>query len=337
MPSPTLPAMVLTAGYGARLQPLTSVRAKPAMPVAGEALVRRILRGLRARGVAEAVLNLHHRPDTIREAVGNGADLGMRVTYSHEVRLLGTAGGPRRALPLLGADRFFLVNGDTLVDIDLEALASHHAESGALVTMTLIRNPDPSFYGGVVVDASGCVTGFTPSGPANRWYHFVGTQVVEASVFATLPADRPLESVGGVYPRLIANRPGSVRAFVCDSGFEDIGTPADYLAGSLRIAGREGGAARLAGRGSCTAPGARVARTILWDDVQVGAGADLTECIVADGVRIPSGARFRRAALVRRIDHEPGPGEELCGEAVATRFAVRPSLEEILCHDPEGS
>jgi NDP-sugar pyrophosphorylase family protein len=165
----------------------------------------------------------------------------------------------------------------------------------------------------------------------------VGTQVVEASVFATLPADRPLESVGGVYPRLIANRPGSVRAFVCDSGFEDIGTPADYLAGSLRIAGREGGAARLAGRGSCTAPGARVARTILWDDVQVGAGADLTECIVADGVRIPSGARFRRAALVRRIDHEPGPGEELCGEAVATRFAVRPSLEEILCHDPEGS
>jgi NDP-sugar pyrophosphorylase family protein len=336
MPSPNLPAMVLTAGYGARLQPLTSVRAKPAVPVAGEALVRRILRGLQARGITDLVLNLHHKPDSIREAVGDGADLGVRVAYSHEIFLLGTAGGPRRALPLLGADRFFLVNGDTLADVDLKALALHHAESGALVTMALIPNPDPSTYGGVVVDVNGRVTGFAASGPANRWYHFVGTQVVEASVFATLPANCPLESVGGVYPRLIANRLGSVRAFICDTAFEDIGTPADYLASSLRIARREGGAARLVGPGSHTAPAAHVARTILWDDVQVGAGADLTECIVTDGVRVPSGARFRRVALVRRIDHEPGPGEEVCGEAVAARFAVRPSLEETLCHEPEG-
>jgi NDP-sugar pyrophosphorylase family protein len=334
--SPQFPALVLTAGYGTRLLPLTSVRAKPAVPVAGEALVRRVLRGLRARGVTDAVLNLHHKPDSIRRAVGDGDDLGVRVTYSHEDQLLGTAGGPRRALRLLGTSRFFLVNGDTLADIDLEALAASHASTGALVTMALIRNPDPASYGGVVVDDRGCITGFSPRGAANRWYHFVGIQIVEASVFAALPADCPLETVGGVYPKLIAERPGSVRAFVCDAAFEDIGTPADYLATSLRIAGREGGASRLVGHRSEPSPGARLVRTILWDDVEVGEGADLTECIVADGVRVPPGVRFRRAALVRRTDHRPGPGEASCGEAVVARFAVKPSLEGILCHDPEG-
>ena len=328
--------MVLTAGYGTRLRPLTSVRAKPAMPVAGEPLVRRILRGLRAGGIGDAVLNLHHKPESIRAAVGDGVGLGVRVAYSCEAVLLGSAGGPRRALPLLGADRFFLVNGDTLADVDLEALASDHAATGALVTMALTENPDPASYGGVVVDAAGRVTGFSARGPANNGYHFTGIQIVEASVFATLPPDRPLETVGEVYPRLIAARPGSVRAFACAAAFEDIGTPADYLASSLRIARAEGGVSRLVGRGSEAAPGARVARTILWDDVRVGAGAELTECIVADGVSVPPGARFRRAALVRRADHEPGPGEELCGDAVASRFTVKPSLEETLTHDAEG-
>ena len=328
--------MVLTAGYGTRLRPLTSVRAKPAMPVAGEPLVRRILRGLRARGIGDVVLNLHHKPESIRAAVADGGDLGVRVTYSHEAVLLGSAGGPRRALPLLGADRFFLVNGDTLAEVDLEALASDHAATGALVTMALIVNPDPASYGGVLADSAGRVTGFSARGPANRGYHFVGIQIVEASVFEALPADRPLETVGEVYPTLIADRPGSVRAFACDAAFEDIGTPADYLASSLRIARAEGGVSRLVGRRSEAAPSARVARTILWDDVRVGAGAELTECIVADGVSVPPGARVRRAALVRRADHEPGPGEEMCGDAVAARFTVKPSLEETLSHDPES-
>jgi NDP-sugar pyrophosphorylase family protein len=86
-----------------------------------------------------------------RTVRADGHELGLHVSYSHEDTLLGTAGGPRRALPLLGADRFFVVNGDTLTDVDLRALASEHARTGALVTMALIRNPDPAFYGGVVV------------------------------------------------------------------------------------------------------------------------------------------------------------------------------------------
>src|SRR6185503_20979023 len=102
MPTPPLRrALVLTAGLGTRLRPLTLVRAKPAIPVAGEPLVRRIVGRLAAQGVTDVVLNLHHLPATLTRVIGEGADLGVRARYSWEPHLLGSAGGPRRALPLI--------------------------------------------------------------------------------------------------------------------------------------------------------------------------------------------------------------------------------------------
>ena len=112
-------AMILTAGLGTRLRPLTDVRAKPAIPVAGEPMVRRIARWLAAGGVTDIVLNLHHLPETIAAVVGDGSDLSVRVRYSWEQPvLLGAAGGPRHALAIVGADTFLLINGDTLTDLD---------------------------------------------------------------------------------------------------------------------------------------------------------------------------------------------------------------------------
>ena len=130
-------ALVLTAGLGTRLRPLTCVRAKAALPVNGEPLVRRIIRWLAALGISDLVLNLHHKPETIAGLVGDGSDLDARVRYSWEQPVLGSAGGPRRALPLL-ADPFLLVNGDTLTNVDLDALVQLHHASGADVTMALI-------------------------------------------------------------------------------------------------------------------------------------------------------------------------------------------------------
>src|SRR5688572_5174430 len=104
-----IPALVLTAGLATRMQPLSFVRAKAALPIAGEPLVRRILAALAADGVTDAVLNLHHLPHTITSVVGDGADLGLRVRYSWEVPVLGSAGGPQRAIPLIGAPRFLII------------------------------------------------------------------------------------------------------------------------------------------------------------------------------------------------------------------------------------
>jgi len=154
-------ALVLTAGRGTRLGLLSALRAKPALPVAGDPLARRILRWLARHEVRDAVLNLHHRPETITAVVGDGSDLGVRVRYSWEPRLLGSAGGPRRALPLLDAPRFWIVNGDTLHAMDLAPMARAHAGRGALVTMALVANPRTDRYGGVA-DEDGWVEGFTP-------------------------------------------------------------------------------------------------------------------------------------------------------------------------------
>jgi mannose-1-phosphate guanylyltransferase len=294
-------ALVLTAGLGTRLRPLSLARAKAALPVAGVPLAVRILRWLAANGVTEAVLNLHYRPETIAREVGDGTGTGLRVRYSWEQPLLGSAGGPRKALPILDAERFFLVNGDTLTDVPLGAVADAHGRSGALVTMALIPNPRPDHYGGVIV-RDGTVQSFTaarPSGsPAEPVYHFIGVQVVEAHVFAAVPDDRPSSSVGSLYPSMIASRPDAVCAFLCDASFDDIGTPTDYLETSLRVAEAEGRGSQLHGSDCAIDPSARVTRSLLWDRVQVGANAIINECVVADDVVIPAGARFERQAIV---------------------------------------
>src|ERR1041385_7127158 len=117
-----IPALVLTAGLATRLRPLSFVRAKAALPVAGLPLVQRILRWLTSHGAHDTVLNLHPLPHTITAIVGNGATEGVRVRYSWEPIVLGSAGGPRRALPLLSSSTFLIVNGDTLTNVDVAAL-----------------------------------------------------------------------------------------------------------------------------------------------------------------------------------------------------------------------
>src|SRR5712691_5736998 len=192
-------ALVLTAGLGTRLQPLTLVRAKPAIPVAGEPMIRRIIAWLARQGVTELVLNLHHLPHTLCAVVGDGRDLGARVRYSWEQPVvLGSAGGPRRALPIIGAETFLLVNGDTLTDLDLRPLADAHAAAGALVTLALVPNREPRRYGGVRLDHEGRVTGFATRGPAaDGSYHFIGVQMAHADAFRSVAAGVAVHSIGG--------------------------------------------------------------------------------------------------------------------------------------------
>jgi NDP-sugar pyrophosphorylase family protein len=300
-----VPALVLTAGLATRLRPLSLVRAKAALPVAGSPLVHRILRWLAASGVTDAVLNLHHLPHTLTRIVGDGAGLGVRVRYSWEVPVLGPAGGPRRAAPLLGSS-FLIVNGDTLTNVDVGALVEHHRKSGALVTMAAVPNREPDKYSGLAGDADGRLLGFAKRGAAENRYHFIGVQAVDAEAFASVPPNTPFET-SALYTSLISHRPGSIRIFETSAEFFDIGTPADYLDTSLRIGEREG-------RYSTSHPGARihdsarVERSVLWDDVVVEAGSMLRECVVTDGVRVPADTSWH-GVTIRAADGELSPGE----------------------------
>ena len=290
---------MLTAGFGTRFQPLSFVRAKAAVPLAGQPLAGRILEWLAGHDVRHVVLNLHHLPETITARVGDGCDFGVQVRYSWEFPVLGSAGGPRKALPLVGADEdFFIINGDTLTHVDLNALAGQHRQSGALVTLAVLDSRElVTRHGGVVTDSRGIVHGFVPKGPRAVGYHFVGVQMVHPRTFTSLPIDQPAETIGGLYPRLIAEHPGSVRAFLTAGDFWDVGTPDEYLRAALSIAKSERYV--QAGTGSHIHKTARVVDTVIWDDVEVGEGANLTRCILADRVKIPAGASFQNCAIIQ--------------------------------------
>ena len=173
-------------------------------------------------------------------------------------------------------------------------------------------NTEPQKYGGVVAAGDGSVVGFSKRGSSQASYHFVGLQVAEAAAFQSLDAGTPCESIAGVYPALVGARPGSVRAHVCAAECLDIGTPDDYLRTSLLVARREGGAP-LQGVRTRVDPTARVEGSILWDDVEVGAGSMLRGCIVADGARVPGDTSWIGVTL-RQALGELAPGERRIGE-----------------------
>jgi NDP-sugar pyrophosphorylase family protein len=238
----------------------------------------------------------------------------VRVRYSWEQPLLGSAGGPRRALPLLDSDPFLIVNGDTLCDFDLAPLLAAHAASGADVTMAVVPNPRPEHYNGIAADEDGRVTGFVarqlgrstssrrpepvegrsskfevPSSRSGSW-HFVGVQVAQARVFAGLRDGEPAETVAGLYREMVAARPGAIRVWPAPTSFLDVGTPRDYLDAARRLGGD---------RRHAPAPpaSARLARTVVWPGARVGDGAVLDDCIVAGGAVVPAGFEARGAIL----------------------------------------
>jgi NDP-sugar pyrophosphorylase family protein len=284
----TWPALVLTAGLATRLRPLSSVRAKAALPVAGEPIISRILRWLGEAGVRRVVINLHHRPETVTRIVGDGADWNMQIRYSWENPVLGSAGGPKRALPLLESERFLIVNGDTITDCNLRAIATQHVETGALATIAVVpRAVDRA----VLANADGIVSGF---GPGNE--HFIGVQAVDASAFADIPDNVAAETVKQLYPALIGRQPGAVRVYRSSAEFLDVGTAADYLETVDVICAREH-RPMDSGAGVTVHPNATVRHSILWDRVTVGENAELVDCIVADDVAIPAGARYQQCAI----------------------------------------
>jgi NDP-sugar pyrophosphorylase family protein len=156
-------AVILAAGAGTRLRPLTDTCPKPMLPIAGRPLLARTLDWLKAQGVAEVALNLHHLPEVVRGGLGDGSAWGMRLHYSYEPTLLGTAGALRTIAELLPGwfdQTFLLLYGDMLLDIELAGLLALHRGGGAILTMALKHTLTPHSQGMIAVDAAGRVRRF---------------------------------------------------------------------------------------------------------------------------------------------------------------------------------
>jgi NDP-sugar pyrophosphorylase family protein len=246
-------AMILAAGLGTRLRPLTDTLPKPLLPIAGRPLIAWNLLLLRRHGVTDVIINLHHLGSLIEQALGDGSQFGMRIVYSKEQLLLGTGGGLKQAEPFFHGEPFFVLNGDTLFDMELGAMAAAHRQGRAVATMALRADPEPERWGAVEVDATRRVLRISGRGAqgveASEKRMFAGVHLMHPRLLADVPAGRE-SSIIEAYVRAI-EAGDTVMEYELSGYWSDIGTPERYRqaqqdaeAGLIDLASRESRAGR---------------------------------------------------------------------------------------------
>lgn len=337
-------AMILAAGYGTRLWPLTIDRAKPAIPFMGRPLVGYVAEYLARYGFREIVVNLHHRPESVRAALGDGTRFGVRFHYVSEPAILGTGGALDNARELLEGDTFVVVNGKIATDINLDAALETHRRTRALATLVLRANSSRERYS-VVRVSGGLVTGFggypasdkaggaastaqkdeerpdeKGKGGAGDEEHegvaardeveaegevedarvplmFMGIQVLDQRIFEFIPRGVFSHTVTDTYIPAIA-RGERVAAHVAEGSWYELSTVRRYLDTSLALMEREGRSVE-AGEHSVIEEGAEVSESVLWEGVRVKSGARVRRAVLGAGVRVAAGEVIEDAAVVR--------------------------------------
>lgn len=243
-------AMILAAGLGTRLRPLTDAVPKPLLPIAGRPLIVWNLLLLRQHGITEAIINLHHLGHLIEKEVGDGSRFGMRLAYSREPVILGTGGGIKQAEAFLGGDPFLVLNGDTLLELDLGDVVGFHARRGALATMVVREDPEVDRWGVVEVDDQQRVLSINGRGRAEADSSvrrarrmFAGVHVMDSRLLRHVPLGLE-SSIIEAYVGEIA-RGERVLGYGMEGYWSDVGTP-DRFAQAQRDA--EAGLINLDGR-----------------------------------------------------------------------------------------
>ncbi|HWS55384.1 MAG TPA: NDP-sugar synthase [Pyrinomonadaceae bacterium] len=336
-------AMILAAGYGTRLWPLTIDRAKPAIPFMGRPLVGYVAEYLGRYGFDDVVVNLHHRPESVRDALGDGSRFGVRLHYVEEPVILGTSGAIANARPLLDGDAFVVINGKLATDIDLAAALDTHRRTGALATLVLRPNPARERYS-VVETRDGYVTGFggfpasdkaggvgvgegAGPGAGGAPLMFTGIQIFEPRVFDYIPLDGEgravfSHSVTDVFLPAIA-RGERLAAYVARGAWHELSTVRRYLETSVELMKGEGRDVEL-GPGSVVEEGADVGESVLWENVVVRRGARVRGAVLGAGVEVAAGETFEEVAVVRAelAAGEERPEKGLAGEVRGTNFVA---------------
>lgn len=308
--------MVLAAGRGERMRPLSDVVAKPALPLPEGPVIGSALRLAAAAGCRRVTVNVWHLAETMERAARAAVPDALELLVSRERELMDTAGGLAlaRARGLLaGRGPVLVVNGDCLLDLELEPMMARHADAGDLVTLALLPHPDPRRWSRVHLGDDGEVERIEPPGAARSGDEpllYPGVMLVDRGLLEELPVARAGVADTLWRPAMAARRLGGIRV---RGSWREAGTPADYLAAVL---------ARL-GSGSSVAPGATVAadarldRALVGEAATVGAGAVVRRSVVAAGARVEEGARVEDSVLLGAVAVAPG-------ERVARRWLAAP-------------
>jgi mannose-1-phosphate guanylyltransferase len=323
-------AMVLAAGLGTRLRPITYEISKPMVPVLDRPVMAHILALLERHGITEVVANLHHFPEPIRDYFGE------RISYSYEEELLGTAGGVRNCREFFGEGPFLVISGDALTDIDLGALAERHAHSGGIATLAVKKVPDTREYGVVLHDREGRITGFQEKPEPDEALSDLGNcgiYVFEREIFDYFP-DRPFADwAHDVFPALLEHdvpfHIHEVREY-----WNDVGSLAelrqgtfDALRGELRLEvdGHEVSPGVIVSGGDALGAGVEVDGPVwIGRDVALGEGVRLMGPVVL-GDRVRAGERSHVRESIVFPGTELASGSILIG-AIAGHAGIAASL-----------
>ena len=318
-------AIVLSAGYGTRLWPLTEDRTKPAIPILGKPLVGYVAEYLAGHGIDEIVVNLHHRPESVRRALGDGSRFGVKLHYVAEPVILGTSGALDNTRNFFEHETFVIVNGKIITDIDLSAALETHRKSNALATLVLLPNARRERFS-VIETEDGRIKGFggmpVDSGSDSAPLMFTGIHIMEPRILEYVPRGVFSDSVIDVYPKAIAN--GEILAAHVASGkWRELSTLKRYLDISVELLS-EAGKIFVSGANSNISPSATVSDSILWDNVEVGAGARLNRAVLADNVKIGAGESIENAVVVPRslVEGKKPPEKALPGHFQGESFIV---------------
>ena len=317
--------MILAAGEGTRLRPLTLTVPKPMIPIVGIPLLARTLMWLAEEGVTEAAINLYHRPQSIPDYFGDEWH-GVRLHYFFEDTLRGTAGGAKGAESLLRDAPFYVIYGDNLIQADLRRLADFHARRGGIATVALFHHPNPSAAGIVATEADGRITRFVEKPPADQIFSDTanaGVYVLDPSVLDAIPAGLPSDFGKDIFPLLLAQ--GTLLYGTLLGGYlQDTGTPDSYRQANQDLLLEK--ASNFADNGQAWVDTtARVASSaclrgwnVIGPNVVVEDGAHLTDCILWQGACVGRGAILDRAILACHAavaENGRPPGGILLGES----------------------
>jgi mannose-1-phosphate guanylyltransferase len=343
--------MILAAGFGTRLSELGVPLPKPLFPVCNVPLVRWAVSYLVGYGVCELVINLHHEGQRIRAALGDGHDLGARITYvEEEGEILGTGGGVRNVRDFLGEETCVVMNGKITIDADLHAALAHHQASGALATMVVKPDPEAARWGGIGVDRAGRVVsllGEPALSAETREHLFTGIHLLQPAFLEALP-EGPSCIVRAGYRPLFA-RGAPLAAYVHEGYFWDHSTPSRFLQGNLNLVLGQGQAAFPPGPARGVHPSAEIAAdarvdhavlvgagvrvgsgvvlgpgTVLGPGAEISAGLNLERCVVFAGARVTESLSCAVWAADRAIPVDLTSAGPRTGPALGTYGTIRP-------------
>ena len=306
---PGMKAVVMAGGQGSRLRPLTSNQPKPMLPIVGQPMMQHVLRLARRHGVTDVVATVQFLASVIRNFFGDGSDLGVSLSYVTEQEPLGTAGSVKNAEDLLD-DRFVVLSGDTLTDVDLTELMDFHESKGSALTVTLKRVEDPLEFGIVIAGEDGRIERFLEKPGWGEVFSDTintGIYVVDREVLDLIPQGEEFDFSKDLFP-LLLTKGVPMFGYVTDRFWTDVGTLEAYLAANRAVLDRqvdveiegfelEGGI--WLGEGAEVDPDAQIAGpTFIGENARVEAGAEIREhTVLGRGVVVKHGAFLHRAVV----------------------------------------